>query len=181
MGRLRIGEFLVNRGALTTQQVDNVLLHSETTGLRFGESAMDLGYLNERKMLEIFGPSFRVDFFHLNPAYFPESTKSLFSLSDIVRLGFLPLGIKMESKLLIKRRMLNIGILNPSNQLLVSEIKDLVAKVDDREKIDGIKTYLILTDQFIDVLDKVYEKSVQSLQALEPSERDDTLSLFLER
>ena len=104
--RLRIGDFLVQEGVLTPAQVHVVLEHAQRTGLRFGEASIDSGVLNESQLIEIFGPLFWVDYFHLDPTYFPQATQSWFTQEQILRSGAVPLGVKEEGGFLRTKKIL---------------------------------------------------------------------------
>ena len=111
--KLRIGEFLVSKKILTPQQVDRILEYSKMRGLRFGEAGLELGYLSREAFIQVFGPNFEVDFFHLNPNYFPELTKDLIPLEMVLRYGVLPLGFKSEFGFFRRRKHVNLGFLSP--------------------------------------------------------------------
>lgn len=178
--RKRIGEFLVEKGVLSAGAVDRVLQHARSSGLRFGDAAMDLGLIDRDTMISVFGPSYRVDFFHIEPEYFPKVTRDLLPLDLMVRCGALPLGYKREFRFFRARKMLNIGIINPERKDAIAEIERFLRVRPEGETIAGLKIYLVLSDQFLDVLDSVYQMSEIEIRAL-PGERvDGTLQLFIE-
>ena len=176
MGK-RIGEFLVEKGVLKESQVLEILNFGRTNHLRFGEAALEMGILTRETLMSVFGPHFGVDFFHLDAGYFPEVTKDLFPIEVIIEKGVLPLGIKMDYQFFRKKQRLNLGALNPkkveSESLLVS-----IAKARLKDEHLGIKIYLILADQFLDVLQKIYHTDEVKLSLLPVEKVDETLRLF---
>lgn len=153
--RKQIGEFYVERGVLTPAQVEEILAFARKTGLRFGEAGLELGLLNEHVLEKMFGPSYHVDFFYLDARYYPTNTKDWLTLEQIIRFGALPLGLKTTSKWLFKReRRLNLGMLTPSKELVDGIEKELRAQVGG--KFEQLKVFLLLGDQFLNVLKTRY-------------------------
>jgi hypothetical protein len=178
--KLRIGEFLVTKKILTPQQVDRILEYSQMRGLRFGEAGLELGLLSREAFIQVFGPTFDVDFFHLNSAYFPEMTQNLIPPEMIVKYGVLPLGFKNETRFLRSRRMLNVGFLSPYRTQFISDVESFVLSHKGEFAFEGIKVYLILADQFLRVLKKVYSISEQEIRSRSPEAVDPTLLMFID-
>jgi hypothetical protein len=171
--RKRIGDFLLDKGAITRNQVEEILKYSEKTGLRFGEAALELGFVTRERLVEIFGPHHEVDFFHLQPEYFPLHTRDALSLDIILKWGVLPLGFKAERKLFSTRRILNLGALDPKRPGLRE------ACIAACPEAHGVRPYLVLGDQFVAILTQVYGVSPERLAGLREAEADPTLQLFL--
>ena len=170
----RIAAQLVTLGLLTAEEVALIKQHSKSTGLRFAEAAINLGFFRDSAMLSSPESTSRINVFHLNPDFYPEETKHLLSIDDILRFGVLPLGFKTSSGLFRKRRDLNLGILDPTQKHVPMEIEKKV-----REKfpdLTGVRCYLVLVEQFLSVLHSVYKQDL----AL-PNHRDieKTLLTFL--
>jgi hypothetical protein len=178
--RKRIGEFLVEKGVLTPTQVELILKHGHETGLRFGEAAMDLGVLTREQMIDVFGPSFAVDFFHVDAEYFPKITQDLLPVETMVRLGVLPLGFKTEKKWFRTRRLLNLGVLDPERKEAAGEALRAAAAKPGVGEVQGTKVFLVLADQFLQVLARVYQVDEARLRAMDPAAVDPTLMMFLE-
>jgi hypothetical protein len=177
--RKRIGEFLVEKGVLSEDQVQEILRHSQKTGLRFGESGMDLKILSPEKLQAVFGPSYAVDFFHLDPRYFPQVSRELLTAEQILRFGALPLGFKTEYRMFRARRILNVGLIDPKRTEVPGEVEKLAnAKLGGG--IAGTKVWLILVDQYLEILREAYATNVERIRSLNPSELDGTLLMYLE-
>lgn len=177
--RLRIGEYLVDRGILTSGQVEQILKHGQKTGLRFGEAGMDLGVLSRDSLIKAFGRNYHIDFFHVHPNFFPEVTRGLLNKETVMKYGALPLGLKQVPGLFRSRKLLNLGLLDPSRQDAIEAASEL-ARPSVGETFAGVKTYLVLAHDFVPVLEKVYGVPSESLAAMPPHALDPTLKMFLE-
>jgi hypothetical protein len=177
----KIGEFLLEQGLLTEGQRDEILKYSQRTGIRFGDAGMQLGFITRSQLIDLFGPNYRIDFFSLDPRYFPQVTRDLLDTDLMLRFGALPLGYKTEFKLFRSRKMLNVGLLNPSRTDVLPGIEHAVQQKLGPGKVKGIKPFLVLADQYLAILSAVYGISEDSLRQLEPARLDPTLSMFLDR
>jgi hypothetical protein len=177
--RKRIGEYLVERGILLPDQVEQILAFGRTSGLRFGEAGMELGLLNRQAMIDAFGKSYLIDFFHLDSRYFPQVTRDLLPVEAIVRFGALPLGYKTVPGLFRSRKLLNLGLLDPARQDVVDAVTEVVRPVVG-EALAGVKTYLVLASDFVPLVDKVFALSPAALAELPSEKVDPTLKMFLD-
>lgn len=178
----RIGEFLVEQGVLTKAEVEETLKYGRQNGLRFGEAATELKLLTPEKLIRVFGPDYRINFFYLNPEYFPKETMKLFTQEEVLRYGVLPLGFKKQFRWFSKpRKLLNIGLLNPGNLKRLDELDELVRARIQGESHQRIQVFLILADQFLGVLRSVYGLEVKDLESMPDGKLDPTLTLFLQK
>ena len=95
----------------------------------------------------------------------------------MIRWGALPLGFKKEYGLFRRGgQTLNVGLLDPGRRDALADIEKAV-----RAQIPGqrSKVFLVLADQFLDVLDKVYGVSRAALLRRPEEQLDPTLRLFL--
>jgi hypothetical protein len=179
--RKRIGDYLIEKGLVTQAQVQQILSYSQETGLRFGIAGMELGIYSREDLVEVFGPSFAVDFFYLDPAYFPQNTRDLLPVEEIVRLGALPLGFKTERRFFRTRKMLNLGLLSPERKDSAEEALRIARTRPGGDDIQGVKVFLVLADHFLQVLNQVYRKSDAELRGRDQAQVDETLLMFLEQ
>ncbi len=178
--RLRIGDFLVEKGVLNPDQVERILEHSTRTGLRFGEAGIDCGLLTEDALKGLFGPLYWVDYFHLQPELLPESTRDWIEPKLLLQWGILPLGFKQEGHWLKAKKILNVGMLNPTEENIRS-LEGLLATLLRHHGVDGVRPFLILADPFLDVIEHVYGISESHLkESAHSSQINETLALFLE-
>ena len=176
--RKKIGEFLVSKGVLTSAQVEQILNYARLKGMRFGEAGLEMGLLSKESLVRAFGPNYMVDFFHLEPQYFPEATKDLFNTDFLLQFGVLPLGYKTVWKFFRPKKLLNIGLIDPSRQDALEAVKAHASEVLGAGSWAGTKPYLILADEFVSVLERVYKVPHGKMAKFETV--DPTLKLFLD-
>ena len=179
-GRKRIGEFLVDQGVLTPEDVEAILKYARRSGLRFGEAGMEMGLLKRDALIKVFGPSYATDFFFLDPRYFPAVTRDVLAVSELLRLGVVPLAFKTEYKRFRARKRLNLGMLDPADKAAASEAERLARARLGEKGFAGLKFFLVLADQFLDVIRQVYGVSAEELRKLPPDAIHERLQMFLE-
>lgn len=179
MEKKKIGDFFVERKILTPEEKSHVLDYAHHSGKSFGEAGLELGILSRDDMIKVFGPSFEIDFFYLDPKYFPAVTKEALSVNEILRYGALPLGFKRKSGFLSQKKSVNVGFLDPGNEANVGSVRDLLLSRLAKDGVTDIKIFLILSDQYMDVLRNSYGKDRQFLQGCDPAELDPVLQLHL--
>lgn len=174
----RIGEFLIQKGILTEAQVEEALNYSVQTGLRFGEAAEQLGFLDQATLEKTFGQSYKTDFFYIDVEVFPTDSKDLFTIDEMIEHGVVALGISAGQTLFKKnKRTLNLGFLNPQNADRVAKVEALI-----RSKgipFDAFKSYLVLVDQFVEVLTTIYQVKEETISKREPQKIEESLQLYL--
>lgn len=173
--RKRIGEFLVEKKVLTPAQVEEILQYAKSKNLRFGDAGLELGILTEEKLVAVFGKSHKTDFFHIEAKYFPKQTKDVIPLPLLLKNGVLPLGSKIERKIFRSRKLLNLGLLDPSESSKIDEVWSYLKT--SRQEFDGVKAYLILADQMLDVLEEVYGVTENQLE--KTPDLDSTLKIHV--
>jgi len=179
--RKRIGEFLVEKGVLTVTQVDEILEYAQRNGLRFGKAGLEMGLLTQDQLIRVFGPRYTIDFFHLDPRYLPEATRDLLSPDQMIEFGAVPLGFKTGYRLFKAHKMLNMGFLNPARTEAIAEVERLAKAKMGENSFRGLKIFLILSDQFLDVLEQVFSITEEEIRKRDPSHVDETLHMFLEK
>ena len=172
----RIGEFLVDKKVLTPPQVEQVLDYGRRNKLRFGEAAIEMGLLSEAKLISVFGKNYRVDFFHLDARYFPKRTADIVGIDTILKYGVLPLGFKAEYSLFSKGTILNLGLLDPGDKQAIQAAENEARK---SFQFTRTKVFLILADQFLDVVQSTYGLSAVEIAQRSEEDVDRTLSLFV--
>lgn len=165
MSQKRVGNYFLEKGLITPTELEHILDHSKKTGLRFGDAAKDLGIVQTSDLIKVFGPSWETEFFYLDPTFFPQSTKDVFQVPEILKFGVLPLGLKKSFGLFKRGKFLNIGVLNPGDLQNIKNIEHLAKKRLEKENLLGVKIFLVLSDQFLDVLREIYGKSESDILA----------------
>jgi hypothetical protein len=187
--RKRVGEYLVERGMLTVAQVDRIVEHGRKSKLRFGEAAVDLGVLTRDQLYKVFGPSNDTDFFALDPLFYPESTKGLFTAEEMLEYGILPIGVGTEPGFLKTRKVLNLGMLDPERRDSVAFAEMRLSLVQQqpehphRKILNGIqatKVFLILTDQFLGILHSAYGIGEETVRSRDAASLDPMIVMYLD-
>jgi hypothetical protein len=104
------------------------------------------------------------------------------SVEEVIKHGALPLGFRKESRILgpSRRKILNLGLLDPSRH---KEVVDAIMARGEwkrrRKPFHSTNVYLVLVDQFLEVLEKVYGVTEGEIRGMDPSLVDPILVRFL--
>ncbi len=181
MEKRRIGDLFVEKKVISLEDKNRILEHAHLNGKSFGEAGLELGMLKREDMIRVFGPSFEIDFFYLDPEYFPVATVKALSIEEILRYGAMPLGFKKKSGFLSKNKYLNVGFLNPANKAAVQAVESLVIRRLENENVTSVKIFLIIADQFVDVLRSVYGKDDAYIEGQNPADLEPLLRNYFGR
>ncbi|MCB0406520.1 MAG: hypothetical protein KDD51_17185 [Bdellovibrionales bacterium] len=102
-----------------------------------------------------------VERFHLDPEYFPEITKDLFSIEEILKHGVLPLGFKQQNTLVGKKQYLNVGFLSPRDTKQIAAVEALLKA--KHQAIAGFLRYQVELIEYLQVLERVYDTGRDSV------------------
>lgn len=176
----RIGEYLIERGLLAPDKVEEILRYSSITGLRFGDAAVALGFLSHEALVAAFGPHHATDFFNLDPRSLPPATRGLLLPERMAELGGLPLGFKGASRMFRRELVLNVGLLDPSREPSRAAIEEAAARAFGRGHFARTQVFLVLADQLLDALRLSYGMDEMSLRRIARSgTMDPTLAAYL--
>lgn len=175
----KIGQFLMEMGVLSEKQVVEIVKYAQASGVKFGEAAIRLGFLKSESPLPFPGLKARVDFFHLSPRYFPKSTQGLFPVEAMVEWGVLPLGYKRSSRFFRPTQDLNLGFLDPGNRLAAESAEKMARAHPSLSTFSSVRKYLILADEFISVLEEIYQFSEARLRSVPREKMEGTLYTYL--
>lgn len=178
--RKRIGDFLVERGMLREESIDQILEHCEAKQLRFGEAALELGLISAEELKEALAtPYHREIVFHLESRYFPLDTKEVIPLDRMIEFGVLPLGKKKITKWFTNKLQLNVGTLSPENPTF--EDWWLTRPEEEREAYE-LEFFQVLPGPFLEVLKDHYGTTESSIKsALNTSRVSEVLRDYIER
>ncbi|MEK6579524.1 MAG: hypothetical protein AABZ55_09895 [Bdellovibrionota bacterium] len=73
-----------------------------------------------------------------------------------------------------------MGLLNPSNPQNLSHVIQAAQAKLGADAFDQTKVFLILADQFLDVLHNVYGMDVKQIRSLNQQNLNETLAMYLE-
>jgi hypothetical protein len=155
--RKRIGDIFVEKGLISNDQLAQALDVAKTSGIRLGDAAVQLGFIKPKTLQKMFGNSNKEDFFYLDVNFFPAITQDLFDAPTMLRHGVLPLGFKTEMRFFRTKKLLNLGLLTPdSAEERLPELKALAQSKLGADSFQDVKIYVVLADQFLDVLARKY-------------------------
>ncbi len=176
----RIGDIFVEKGILTEEQLTEALAYAQKHGIRLGDAAVKMDLIDAKILLDVFGQSNREDFFYVDCNYFPPITKNLFDLKSMLKYGVLPLGFKSEVKLFKSRKLLNLGLVSPERQSsIIPDLERLAKEKIGENTFQEIKVYLILAEQFFEVMEQIYETSEADIRESN-NEIDERLIIYLD-
>ncbi|MFQ5591655.1 MAG: GspE/PulE family protein [Phycisphaerae bacterium] len=114
-----IGEVLVERGLLTSKQIDEALTEQARAGTRklLGEIVVDLGFCSAADVAEALAASYDVPFARITPDLVDPNTLSALPRDFIIGNSVLPL-FKVDN-------ILTVAVTEPSNVFLLEEIAQL--------------------------------------------------------
>jgi hypothetical protein len=182
MQQERIGDFLLEKGVITEEEIGLILSYSQQTGLRFCEAGLEIKILTQDKLVQAFAPGFKGDFFNMSATHLPKDSTKLLSIEDVLKYGAIPLGCRKEKRLLgpSRRKILNLGLLDPSKHKEVVDAIHAHGEWKRRAKpFHSTNVYLVLVDQFLEVLEKVYGVCEDDIRAIDNSQLDPILRRFL--
>lgn len=104
------------------------------------------------------------ELFRLKPNFFPEATKNLMNLEEILQFGCLPLGYKASTSLFHKKKTLNVGFLDPADRENESNLEKVIQERMHAEKVDHVHTYQLRLAEFLAVLSTVFSVSEEDLR-----------------
>lgn len=166
---------MMEKGLIHKDWIEPILEYSKLTGLRFGESAVALGYVTEKELYQVLEQPYKNQiFFRLNPHFFPRVTQDLFPIDVIVREGLLPLGYKSEFHWFRTRKRLNVGVLNMEKASAQTWLNT------QTDSVKAFKTYQILPEEFLQTLELCYGVERSTLLGLEADRIDVNLALYLQ-
>lgn len=178
--RKRIGDIFVEKGILTPEQLKSALEYAQQNGIRLGDAAVKMDLIDPKILMDMFGQSNREDFFYVDCNYFPPITKNIYDVKTMLKFGVLPLGFKTDMKLFRNKKLLNLGLVSPERQgTTLPELERLAKERIGQDTFQDIKVYLILAEQFFEVLEKVYSTSEAAIREMD-TELDERLIIFLD-
>ncbi len=178
----RIGELLVDCGILSTEDVKKILAESLASRKRFCETGISLGLLSQHSVIQAFAPGFKGDFLNLSSSHLNIDTSEPLSLAEVVKLGALPIGFKKETRFLGKnrRRSFSFGMINPTQLKTVLDVLQLKSPANRRkDPLSSGKAYLVLVDQFWELLSESFKVSEDDLRKFSPDQIHPVLRDFL--
>ena len=165
--RKRIGELLVEKSYITTEQLDKALEEQKKTGLRLGKMLMQLGFMAEERLIEILSAQLEIPTVNLSDSVVPPELLQLLSEEFCRSYKVLPLGIKGKT--------LTLAMHDPSNQRTLDHIRFKVrmeiypVMATEKDLLEAInRVYMGSTGEAMRELARLNED--EDLQTIEKSE-----------
>ncbi len=154
--RIRLGEVLVQHGAISEEQLQSALVQQRRTGRKLGRVLADLGFMSETSLHEFLSKHLQVPFFDLKHARVEQET---------VKLLAEPLARRYRAIVLLQdARGLLVGMADPSDLHAYDELQ---AKLKQ-----PIRLALVGEADLLKTLDAVYRQT-DEIASLAEAVRDD--------
>ncbi len=119
MGRIRIGEMLLQQGRLDPAQLRSALAHQRQWGGRLGRAVVQLGFMEERALLEALGEQLGVQVVEIGDRVIPPQVLALVPEKLVRARRVLPLARLTEGR----RGPLVVALADPANLDVLGEIE----------------------------------------------------------
>ncbi len=118
MARVRIGELLVRRGSIDSAQLQSALAHQRRWGGRLGRAIVQLGFMQERAMLETLSEQLAVPFVEIGDRPIPKPVLALVPQKLVRARKVLPLELAGSAR----RGPLVVALADPADLRVIDEI-----------------------------------------------------------
>ncbi len=118
MARVRIGELLVQRGSIDAAQLQSALAHQRRWGGRLGRAIVQLGFMQERAVLETLSQQLDVPFVEIGERPIPREVLALVPERLIRSRKVLPLEVTGRAR----RGPLVVALADPADLRVIDEI-----------------------------------------------------------
>ncbi len=118
MGRIRIGELLVQQGRIDCMQLESALAHQRRWGGRLGRAVVHLGFMEERALLDALGAQLGVPVVEIGDRFIPPHVLALVPERLVRARRALPLARLSEAR----RGPLAVALADPADLALLDEI-----------------------------------------------------------
>jgi hypothetical protein len=162
----RLAAFLIETGVLDPNGAERAAEYAAKNAVPITRASVDLKLAEREDLVRAFGGKFRGKYFNLDPRHFPAATRGLLEVDEVLELGALPLALKTESRILGgSRKILNVGLLDPGARGADTMLRQRLGARLKGHGIDDVQVFLVLGDQFVDVLARVYGLDAAQLRA----------------
>ncbi len=120
MEYFRLGDILINNGAITKEQLDKALALQKTRHERLGTILIDEGIINEQLLIETLEVQLGIDFIDLSKVRIPIELASLVPRSIARRHGVVPVRLNKDE--------LTLAMSDPLNFVALEEVRTVTRK-----------------------------------------------------
>jgi type IV pilus assembly protein PilB len=118
MARVRIGELLMSRGRIDELQLQSALAHQRRWGGRLGRAVVQLGFMDERTLLEILGEQLDSPYVTIGDRYVDPSVLALVPRKLILSRRVIPLARLPGGR----RSPLVVALADPADLAVLDEL-----------------------------------------------------------
>jgi len=140
----RLGELLVEAGAITKKQLEHALAEQGNNGKRLGETLIYLGYINEQQMLRTLEQQLGVSYVQLSEMEIQAEALSVVPLFLAERYNIMPIRIDGSRLLLAMNDPTNFYAIDDVRMVsglevetVLAEAKDIVASINNNYGVKG--------------------------------------------
>ncbi len=163
----RLGEILLERGLIDTDQLNSALAHQRQWGMRLGTALVAKGFVAEGALTRILSESLGIPMVDLSRVVVDPKALALVSRRTCEAQDVLPLGIKEEPN---RRKVLLLAMADPLNVTVIDEIgftndcivKPAIAQISSLEQ--AIRRYYL--GQRVDIAPLNFDARLKTGQAL---------------
>ncbi len=163
-----LGEFLVENGIISREQLEEALRLQQVEGGRLGKILQKLGYLEDERLYRILQEQLGIPYVELRRYPVNPAVTQLISSSLARRYRVLPIGSEGDYILLAMVDPLNVFDIDEISQIIGGKVKPVL--VSERDLEWGLSEFLELKSS----VDKVVEKLPQQVQAWPEEEMTET-------
>lgn len=151
--KIRIGDLLVEAGAITPEQLQEALAKQKEEGGMLGNIIMELGFISRELLITVLTTQMGIDYCEIRTVQIDESVLNLVPKELVTKYKAMPIGFAED----------NANVL----QVAMADPMDLMA-VDDISIASGLQVEPLLS--FEDDLDNVIGKNYGSAEAMQAAE-----------
>lgn len=151
--KIRIGDLLVEAGAITSEQLQEALAKQKEEGGMLGNIIMELGFISRELLITVLTTQMGIDYCEIRTVQIDENVLNLVPKELVTKYKAMPIGFSDE----------NANVL----QVAMADPMDLMA-VDDISIASGLQVEPLLS--FEDDLDNVIGKNYGSAEAMQAAE-----------
>ena len=151
--KIRIGDLLVEAGAITQEELDQALAKQKEEGGRIGNVIMEMGFISRELLITVLTTQMGIDFIELRAAKIDENVLKLVPDKMIAQYKVMPIGLDENNPNILK--------------LAMADPMDLVA-IDDISISSNLQVEPVLA--FDDDIQECIGKYYGSAQAMEAAE-----------
>lgn len=154
--KLRLGDLLVEAGAITVDQLDAALRHQKTSGQRLGRALTSIGAITEPEMNKFLAKQLKIEYLDLSGMDLKEDTVKL--LGEVHARRYRALVLKSNDDSLL------VGMADPTDLFAYDEISRRLKK--------PVRLALVPESQLLRTIDVVYRRT-DEIEALAAEVKQD--------